>query len=84
MWTCAKIINFKNASRGNLPENNLAAQKMHRETRHTRIATYMMLGKFNFNGLRVSSHRFLFTEQALGVRQPRQQLIQGVLELAQG
>lgn len=44
----------------------------------------MMLGKFNFNGLRVSSHRFLLTEQALGVRQPRQQLIQGVLELAQG
>ena len=46
-------------------------------------ATYMMLGEFNFNGLGVSSDRLLFAEQALGVCEPRQQLVQRVLELPQ-
>ena len=53
------------------------------ETRHAITATYMVLGEFNFNGLRVSSHRLLFTQQALSVCQPGKQLIQGMLELAQ-
>ena len=42
-----------------------------------------MLGEFDFDGLRVSSNRLLFAKQALGVREPGQQLVQCVLELPQ-
>lgn len=43
-----------------------------------------MFGKFNFNSLGVSTHGFLFIQQIFCVCQPRQQLIQGMLELPQG
>lgn len=45
--------------------------------------TYVMLSKFDLDGFWVSSNRFLFTQQALGVRQPCEELVQGVLELTQ-
>lgn len=45
--------------------------------------TYVMLSKFDLDGFRVSSNRFLFTQQALGVCQPCEELVQGVLELTQ-
>lgn len=45
--------------------------------------TYVMLGEFNLDGFRVSSDGLLFTQQALGVRQPRKELVQGVLKLTQ-
>ena len=42
-----------------------------------------MLGELDFDGLGVPSNRLLFAEQALGVREPGQQLVQRVLELPQ-
>lgn len=47
------------------------------------IATYMMLGELNLNGLGVSSDWLLFSQQVLCVCEPHQQLVQGMLELPQ-
>lgn len=42
-----------------------------------------MLGEFDLDGFRVSPDRLLLAQQALGVRQPGEELVQGVLELTQ-
>jgi hypothetical protein len=42
-----------------------------------------MLGELDLDGFQVSSDGFLFAQQALGVRQPGQELVQSMLELTQ-
>lgn len=59
-------------------------QKKMTEKKHGREKeTYMMLGKFDLNGFRVSSHRLLLTQQALRMCQPGKEFIQCMLELTQ-
>lgn len=44
---------------------------------------YVMLGELNLDGFGVSSSLPLLSEELLGAAHPGQQLIQGMLELAQ-